>query len=173
MNKNKRNLFNIDTLRLISLTKKRFFSLVCIVFIGSMFMMGLLSTTPIMRESVDEYDDEYNLQDIQIYSTYGFCEEDIEALKNDEVVEEATGSKFVDGIANFGDNATYTVRIKEINSSINQLELIEGRMPEKDDECLAIYMEYDPICSTIGEEFEFNNDTDLTDTLKNTTHLHT
>ena len=53
-------MFKKDTYRLIRKTFKRFFSLVSIVFIGVAFMMGLFSTAPIMRESVERYYDDTN-----------------------------------------------------------------------------------------------------------------
>ena len=69
-------MFRLETFRLIRKTIRRFLSLTVIVFIGAGFMMGLLSAPTVMRESVDRYYDEYNLQDLMIYSPYGFCKED-------------------------------------------------------------------------------------------------
>ena len=80
-------MFRKDTFRMIKKTYKRFVSLVLIVLIGSGFMMGLMSTSTIMRKSMDAYNDEYNLQDIQIYSNYGFCLKDIETIKETEGVK--------------------------------------------------------------------------------------
>ena len=73
-------MFKTDTYRLIRKTFKRFFSLIMIVLIGVAFMMGLFSTSTIMRESVDVYADKDRLHDVQLYSPFGFCEEDIEFL---------------------------------------------------------------------------------------------
>ena len=81
-------MFNLDTLRLIKKTFKRFLSLTLIVLIGTGFMMGLLSTPIIMKDSVDVFNDENNLQDIQIYSQYGFCYRDVLALMENEDVSE-------------------------------------------------------------------------------------
>ena len=67
-------MFNKDTFRLIRKTSNRFLSLFMIVLVASAFMMGLFTNALILRESVDRYNDEYGLQDLQIYSSYGFCE---------------------------------------------------------------------------------------------------
>ena len=90
------SIFRLETFRLIGKTYKRFLSLTLIVFIGAGFMMGLMSTPQIMRESVDSYYDEYNLQDLVIYSPYGFCNEDYQALKNADGVETVYASKEID-----------------------------------------------------------------------------
>ena len=79
-------MFKIDTFRLIKKTFKRFFSLIMIVFIGTAFMMGLMSTETIMKKSVDVYAKEYNLQDLQLYSPFGFCDEDINEIKKLESI---------------------------------------------------------------------------------------
>ena len=65
-------MFHLDTFRLIKKTKRRFLTIFLMVFIGVCFMVGLLSITPIMKVSVDDYYDEYNFMDVQLYSSYGF-----------------------------------------------------------------------------------------------------
>ena len=85
-------MFHKDTFRLIKSTFNRFFSLFMIVVIGVAFMMGLLSSRPIMEESVEQYYSEMNLQDFQIYSSYGFNDDDIKAIEKQEYVRECFGS---------------------------------------------------------------------------------
>ncbi|MDO4378040.1 MAG: FtsX-like permease family protein [Erysipelotrichia bacterium] len=131
-------MFKKDTYRLIKKTFKRFFSLVSIVFIGVAFMMGLFSTAPIMRASVEQYYDETNLHDIQIYSSYGFCAEDIETIKNIEGIKDVYASKFKDVYAKSGDKTEEVIRLRELNSTINKYTLKDGRLPQKDDEVLAL-----------------------------------
>ena len=81
-------MFRKDTIRLIKKSFKRFLTLVSIVFIGVAFMMGLFSSSPILRESVEIYYDDTNLHDIQIYSSYGFCDEDIKVIKETEGIKD-------------------------------------------------------------------------------------
>lgn len=127
-----------NILRLIRTTKSRFFSMTAIVAIGVAFFIGVYSSSTIMSASVDKYDDEFGLQDIQIYSDYGFDEEDIEAIENLSDVEKAEGSKFVDVVAESG-TATYVTRIHSYtdDQEINRFKLVEGRMPQNDHEVLA------------------------------------
>ena len=95
-------MFQIDTFRLIKKTIKRFLSLTLIVFIGVAFMMGLMSNPFIMRHSVDSFDDKYHLQDLQLYSAYGFCSEDCMALRKAETVERLFPSRTVDVYCQIG-----------------------------------------------------------------------
>ena len=127
-----------NILRLIRTTKSRFFSMTAIVAIGVAFFIGVYSSSTIMSASVDKYDDAYGLRDIQIYSNYGFDENDIEAIEKLEDVEIAEGSKYVDVVAESG-TATYVTRIHSYkeNQEINQFKLVEGRMPANDQEVLA------------------------------------
>ncbi|MBR2578026.1 MAG: ABC transporter permease, partial [Erysipelotrichaceae bacterium] len=127
-------MFKIDTYRLIRKTFKRFFSLIMIVLIGVAFMMGLFSTSTIMRESVDVYADKDRLHDVQLYSPFGFCEEDIEFLKESEGIEDVFGSKFKDVYCRKPDGEVIVARFEEMDRNIDQIELTAGRMPRYDDE---------------------------------------
>ena len=80
-------MFNLETLRLIRKTFRRFLPLSLIVFIGSGFMMGLMSTPRVMRESVDRYLDETEVSDLVVYSPYGFCNEDYIKLSETEGIK--------------------------------------------------------------------------------------
>lgn len=131
-------MFQKDTLRLIRKTFNRFFTLVCIVTIGVAFMMGLLATSPIMRESIDQYYKNQNLQDIQLYSSYGFCDEDVNRIKEMEIVKNVYASKMVDAYADFNDGAISVARIREMDSDVNNYELLEGRYPKNEKEALII-----------------------------------
>ena len=106
--------------------------------IGVAFMVGLMATSPILQSSVDVYDDETNLMDLQLYSSYGFCDEDIEALKNTRGVEDVFGSKFIDVYAQGKNSKEYVVRIQEIDSNVNKFILKDGRMPKKKNEALIL-----------------------------------
>lgn len=127
-----------DTFRLIKKTFNRFFSLLMIVLIGVAFMMGLLSTGPIMEESVDIYDDDCNLQDIQIYSSYGFDDNDIKALESEEFVHSYFASKMLDVYSESEDGYTAVTRVEELERDVNNFILTEGTYPKKEYEILLL-----------------------------------
>ncbi|MGN1399625.1 MAG: FtsX-like permease family protein [Erysipelotrichaceae bacterium] len=131
-------MFNKDTFRLIKKTFNRFFTIVCIVIIGVAFMMGLLSSSLVMKESVEKYYDENNLQDVQIYSSYGFCQEDIDEIEKIEGIDLVYPSKFKDVYSRFNSQSDVVLRIRELDSQVNKYQLIAGREPQKDDEVLVL-----------------------------------
>ena len=88
-------MFHRDTFRLIKKTYKRFLTIFMMVLIGVAFMVGLLATPEAMRNSVDKYYDDKNFMDVQLFSSYGFDDDDIEVLKNSENVEDVFASKFI------------------------------------------------------------------------------
>jgi len=131
-------MFNKDTFRLIRKTSNRFLSLFMIVLVASAFMMGLFTNALILRESVDRYNDEYSLQDLQIYSSYGFCEEDVDALRNNEDVKDVFASKFVDAYGEIRGRNAIVFRLEELERSVNRFELTSGRMPRNSYEALLL-----------------------------------
>jgi len=131
-------MFKTDTYRLIKKSFNRFASLLVIVIIGVAFMMGLLSTPTIMRKSMDKYADEYNMQDVQIYSSYGFGERDVAALAKCDVVQDIYASKQVDAYCNTPRGTQLVVRVLETNPDVNKYTISEGREPKADNECLIL-----------------------------------
>lgn len=160
-------MFRVDTFRLIKKTIKRFLSLVLIVLIGVAFMMGLLSSSVIMRESVDRYDDEYNLQDIQIYSQYGFCTQDVIKLRQTPGIEKVFASKMVDVNCIRQDGTEIVSRICEIQRGVNSIKLDRGRLPEKDNECVILLDVNGEYNYRLGEHLRLHlDDEDINDYLK-------
>ncbi|MBQ1390361.1 MAG: ABC transporter permease [Firmicutes bacterium] len=132
-------------------------------------MMGLLSTRPIMEKSVDDYDDAMRLQDLQIYSSYGFDEADVRAVREAEFVDEVFASRFVDCYAEAPDGTVSVVRAEEADRPVNRYELVSGRLPQAADECLFLSSgtaeEHYPLGSKVKL---FLEDEDLTEKLKKT-----
>lgn len=160
-------MFQIDTFRLIRKTIKRFLSLTLIVFIGVAFMMGLMSNPYIMRSSVDSFDDAYHLQDLQIYSNYGFCTADCQALRQSDSVERLFPSRTVDVYCTRTDGSELVARVTEAMRSVNQTVLIEGKMPEKADECVLLVNSITDTDYRLGEELSVSLDDDIHEYLKN------
>ena len=59
----------------------RFLSIFFIVAIGCAFFAGIRSSEPDMRYSGDAYFDRKNLMDLQVISTMGLTDEDVEAIE--------------------------------------------------------------------------------------------
>jgi len=155
-----------DALRLIKTTAKRFISLVLIVLIGVAFMLGLFVTPNIMRTSVDEINKETRLANIQIYSSYGFCEDDVKALKALNSVESVFASKQIDLFSTYSNSRNIVTRFRELTSDNNSFELSEGRLPLNEKEIIVVedYENVVPLNTKI--KVFFDDDTDIFDYLK-------
>lgn len=126
-----------DSLRSIRKSRSRFFSILCIVAIGVGFFAGVKAGGGDMWRSADAYADQQNLMHFRLLSTWGFEEEDIERLKQEEDIT-VWPSYFLDGLA-LTANGDKVSRMYAWDpaSPVNELWLEEGRMPERADECLA------------------------------------
>lgn len=116
-----------DTFREVRGTLSRFLSIFAIIFLGVAFFAGLVATGPVMMETSDAYYKEHNLADIQVLSTGGLVDEDIERL---EAVEHAVVEPGYMLDVLIGDNQA--VRLFGINDDtvMNQYNVQVGRLPE-------------------------------------------
>ena len=131
-------MFSLETFRLIKRSFKRFMSLTLIVFIGSGFMMGLLTTYQTMRVNDDIYNDEYDFTDLMIYSPYGFCVEDYEKLSSADGVQTVFASKEIDCKGTNSAGRVNTYRVTEMSRKNDRFKLVSGRLPENGNECLYL-----------------------------------
>ena len=124
-----------DTFKEIKKSYKRFISILMMALLGVGFFAGLRASSPDMVDSIDTYYKNQNVYDIEVMSTLGLTDADIEALSNIENVENVYGTYSRDGLIQTND--------KEIVSKIlcvddvNQPVLVEGNMPENIDECVV------------------------------------
>ena len=116
-----------DTFREVRGTLSRFLSIFAIIFLGVAFFAGLVVTGPVMLETSDAYYKEHNLADMQVLSTGGLVDEDIERL---EAVEHAVVEPGYMLDVLIGDNQA--VRLFGINDDtvMNQYNVQVGRLPE-------------------------------------------
>ncbi|MDR3334527.1 MAG: FtsX-like permease family protein [Treponema sp.] len=121
----------------------RFAAIFGIVSLGVGFLSGLLATTPDMKVSVDRYFDNANMMDIFIKATMGLTRQDQDALAGLEVVRGIQGVYSTDALVQAEDRVLgtriYGLPLGKLQDQdfINRIELIQGRIPEKEDECLV------------------------------------
>lgn len=122
-----------DTFREIWNSKTRFLSIFAIILLGVAFFAGLTATGPVMKESANQYFNEYNLMDLQVQSTYGLAEEDINILEenlNNAVVE---GQYTIDAVFE-GTEDTVKLFGYSGDQDVNNYIVQEGRLPENSGE---------------------------------------
>lgn len=167
----KKTALQKDFRREIKNSLGRFLSIFFIVAIGVAFFSGIRAAEPDMRYSGDVWLDQKNLMDIQVISTLGLTEEDIEALKDVEGIEAVEGGYSVDVLTTNGENQE-VLHVMSLSSGMNQVVVTQGRLPEAEDEC---FMDVDYLDSSeykVGDKIEFRSGTSdpLSDTLKEDTY---
>ena len=125
-----------DSVRQIKNTFKRFLSIVAIVLLGVGFFAGITATSPDMKDTIDTYFDDEDVMDIEVISTLGLTDEDIEALKKVDGTKEVVGTYSIDATFS-NDKKEYVVKIESMPDTINNVILKEGSLPQNADECVV------------------------------------
>ena len=126
-----------DFWREVGHTKSRFFSIMILVALSVAFLSGLKATAPDMKHTGDDYLDSLHLADFQVLSTLGLTDEDIDALKEQENIENAEGEYVLDAFAAAGGAETVVKILSLSEQGISDVLLREGRMPARADECVV------------------------------------
>lgn len=126
-----------DIFREIKISLGRFLSILCIVAIGVAFFAGIKASAPDMKNSADTYFDKYNVQDIQVYSTIGLTKKDVAAIKKIKGVKSVQPSFSMDTLSQI-DSTQMVIKVISygIDQKMNKVRVVEGRMPERENECL-------------------------------------
>ena len=124
-----------DNIKEIKNTYKRFLSILLMAFLGVGFFAGIQATSPDMVNTIDKYYKDQNVYDIQIMSTLGLTKEDIAEVEKVQGVEKVIGT--------YEKDAKLEMQDKEIVAKILCLEdmntpkLLEGNLPQNNDECVV------------------------------------
>ncbi len=118
-----------DSFKEIKNTYKRFISIALMAFLGVGFFAGIRATSPNMVDTIDKYYKNQNVYDIQIMSTLGLTDEDIETLSNIENVDTVVGSYEQDGKIKI-ENSEIIAKVLVIQD-INKSVLLERKNARK------------------------------------------
>ncbi|HIW21793.1 MAG TPA: hypothetical protein H9887_07230 [Candidatus Dorea intestinavium] len=157
-----------DFFREIKNTPGRFLSIFFIVALGVAFFSGIRSAKNDMYYTADAYYDRANLADLKAVSNYGITKEEVESLKSLKGIEKAQGAYFGDYLTT-NEDSQKVIRIHSLTKGMNELNIVEGRLPEKSGECVVDkslgYQIWDEISLKAGKDGEIKN-TLNTDKLK-------
>lgn len=124
-----------DAVKEIKNTYKRFISILLMAFLGVGFFAGIRATSPDMVNTLHTYYEAQNVYDIQVLSTLGLTQEDVDAIKQIDGVKDVVGTYETDAIIEI-QQAEIIAKVMCIEDT-NQPVLLEGRMPEKGTECVV------------------------------------
>ena len=125
------------------------------------FFAGIKVTSPDMKVTLDEYFDSLDVMDIQVISTLGLTKQDVEELKKIDIIEDVEGTYQADALVDTKDEQV-VVKMETNLSSLNKLDVIEGRLPENIDECVVEKSFLDGTGYKIGDTIKIEVD-DITD----------
>ncbi|WP_243412005.1 FtsX-like permease family protein [Peptacetobacter hiranonis] len=159
---------NKDILRDILKSKGRYFSIMLIVALGVAFFSGIKVSPKVMRNTVDNYYDEYNFMDVEVISTLGLTDDDVDAIKKLDTVEGVFPTYSMDVITNVKDqdrvlkvHALPTDDLSNDNKDyINRVKLIKGRLPKNSGECVVLKPKYDHLNLKIGKTLKIKSGTE-------------
>ena len=124
-----------DAIKEIKNTYKRFISILLMAFLGVGFFAGIRATSPDMVNTLHTYYEAQNVYDIQVLSTLGLTQEDVDAIKQIDGVKDVIGTYETDAIIEI-EQAEIIAKVMCIEDT-NRPVLLEGRMPEKSTECVV------------------------------------
>ncbi|MDD6023237.1 MAG: ABC transporter permease [Oscillospiraceae bacterium] len=167
-------------LREIRSSFPRFLSILIMVALGTMFLVGLRSAAPDMQATADRYFDDQKFMDLQIISTLGLTEEDIETFGAAEGVEVSQGGWSMDAILE-QENGAKVIKLLSLSEgeyafsgerkgqTVNENILVEGRMPTAMDECVAEEKLLSELGICLGDKVTLALPEDMKDSLKTDT----
>ncbi|MDE6475482.1 MAG: ABC transporter permease [Erysipelotrichaceae bacterium] len=152
-------------LREMKATFSKFVSIFSIVAIGVAFFAGIKAAVPIMEQSADAYYDTYNLMDLRLLSTYGFHQEDIEAIRGIEGVEGVFATHSID-VTTIFDTKQYVLKVHGLETdlendhvdAINQVHVVEGRLPQQSGECVIEESKMEVVNLKIGDRITLDSE---------------
>lgn len=131
-----RSKLSVSTLREIRSTFGRFAAILAIIALGVGFFSGVRTTTPAMVNTVGGFMNDHALFDYRIISTLGWEAQDVDALRMREDVRAAEGAYALDLLVTDNADNELVFKTHSLTDGVNIPEILEGRLPEKEDECL-------------------------------------
>ena len=165
-----------DIFRDIKKSKGRFISIASIIALGVMLFAGVKIAPIDMKATADKYYDDYNLMDLRVVSTLGLTNKDVNDIRNIDEVLGVQTSKTLDVISKI-DLDEFVIRVHSLPNDnlnddnedyINRLNLIEGRLPIKEGECVIAKENFGGLNLKIGDKLKLDsgNDSDIKESLE-------
>ena len=167
----KRNAVRKNLLRTIKASLGRYIAIVGIIALGAGIFVGLVSTKADMVATGRKFMEQQNMFDLRLISTYGWTQEDVDAVEQMAGVSMAEGQISLDAIASLGDGDDNSVyKLYSIPQTVTTVKLLQGRMPQNSNECLldGQYATEDMLGMTLT--ISSSNDDATLDALKHPTY---
>lgn len=143
-------------------SKARFISIMLLILIGVTFFTGLNASGPDMLQTAKLYFGKQKLMDMRVVSTMGLEDEDIAIIKQQEGISVLEKGYSKDVITKKQDKLLRIFSYDKENT-LNQYEVIEGKLPEKSGEIALLYSDVMTRAYQIGDTVSFKEESEDTD----------
>ncbi len=153
--------WNKNNRREIWRTLGRYLALLMIIALGVGFFSGLKITKEAMLRTGDTYIAQSDMYDYRLLSTLGFTREDADYFHGLDGVKTAEGAIYTDFIAELYDRKDLILKAHSITRNLNHLNIVAGRSPKADNECLAdaLFFTEENLGQTIRVSLQNDEDT--------------
>lgn len=131
-----KNRILTNSFRTIKKSFSRFIPLFVMSFLGVFVFAGLQSVKPDMMTTLDNFLDEHNVYDIQVISTGGLTDDDVDALMRIEGIKDIEYSYSLDKIIKIEED-DLVINISSFPKNINSLKLMDGKFPSQNNEIVV------------------------------------
>ena len=144
--------------RLIKTNIKTFISIVLLTILGVGFFIGMKGAVIDLKDTVDSYYKNNNVYDIVLSSPIGFEDDDFDSLEELKEIEYLEKANVIDVIVS-KKTTQYVVRIHSYNknSNVNNLDVIEGKLPSNDSEIVLEDKLFKKMKYKIGDFIEIDS----------------
>ena len=149
-----------STFREIKTSLARYLAIFAIVALGVGFFSGLKDCKESMVSTARRYLDSNNFYDYQVLSSYGADDDSVELAKAWDGVSDAEGSIQIDVIARSGEGDSRALKAISLPEKLNTLNVTEGRLPQKADECVVDAYSITDEGFHIGDHIEITDEND-------------
>lgn len=119
---------------------KRFLSILLIVLLGVVFFVGIRVTSPNMKKTLDKYYEDTTFFDLELLSTWGIRDSDIDTIRNKGYIVEAYYQ--FDAIVEAETEEVIKIISYDESSKMNKPVLLEGKFPTNKNECVIEKSQY-------------------------------
>ena len=144
----------IDLIQIIKKTKTSWIAILIFILTSISFNFGLGWSDDMVINSFDKDFTDFNTRDVELFSFYGFDEENLKEISDIPEVESVEGihCAFAD-IRHDGN--WHHVAVRELSDDIDRLQLLEGSFPEEPDQVVIDKGWADRNSIKVGDQIEF------------------
>ena len=145
---------------LIKTNIKSFISIMILTMLGVGFFIGMKSAVPNLKYTIEYYYNKNNVYDLDLSSSVGFTKEDIKKLSTITSIKKIEGGIYRDFLIK-GNNDDYVLRVHTYNDKkdkINQIELLKGSLPKKNNEIVIENNLFKAQSYKLGDIIQLKND---------------